>query len=277
MFPRTLMCGKSSASCGTYPMRRSRAGRSMPSAEEKSGRSPIAMRPARGVLKPAIASSTVVFPDPDGPTIATTRPSTRSSMRRVKPSCTSSNCSVIMPDETIGEDHCRKTDGDRDREQHHRLVVVAGFGHRENRDGQRPRAPGNRSRHHDRRAELADGARKREERSRDNTPKRERQADREEHARRRGAERLRDVLIAAAHLLEAGPPRADEQRQPHHHHRDDDRLPGEDDVEAGPREQRSDRPAPSENLQKNESRRDRRHDRKSTRLNSSHAHISYAG
>src|SRR5450759_3962436 len=106
----------------------------MPSADEKSVRSPIAMRPARGVLRPAIASSTVVFPDPDGPTIATTRPSTRWSIRRVKPSWTRSICSVIMADEAVGEDHCRKADGDRNREQHHRLVVVAGFGHRENRD-----------------------------------------------------------------------------------------------------------------------------------------------
>src|SRR5919108_4097206 len=62
----------------------SRGARSIPRAEEKSVFPPTSISPAATVLKPAMASSSVVLPAPDGPKIEVTRASNEASTANSK-------------------------------------------------------------------------------------------------------------------------------------------------------------------------------------------------
>ena len=57
----------------------------MPLDDENSTRSPIAIVPAAGRRNPAIASSVVVFPEPDGPNSAVIDPAISSWTSRWNP------------------------------------------------------------------------------------------------------------------------------------------------------------------------------------------------
>ena len=75
------------------------------------------------------------------------------------------------------------------------------------------RASGDVAGHEDRRAELADGARERQQHPADDAARRQGQSDGEEHARVARAERARDLLEPRVDLLEGHARRADEQRE----------------------------------------------------------------
>ncbi len=67
-FAATSRCGKSAPSWGTYPTRRPRAGTDLPA--PATMRSPIETVPASGSRNPATSRSSVVLPQPDGPSTA---------------------------------------------------------------------------------------------------------------------------------------------------------------------------------------------------------------
>ena len=78
-FCSTLRCGKSAYSWKTIPIPRACAGTKTPG--PKTGRSSIAISPASGRSKPATSRSSVVLPQPLGPSSATNSPrSTQSSL-----------------------------------------------------------------------------------------------------------------------------------------------------------------------------------------------------
>ena len=71
---RTSRCGKRHASCGTYPIRRRSGGRKVPAAVSIRTSPSIAIRPEACRRRPAIVSRSDVFPEPDGPRMATAGP-----------------------------------------------------------------------------------------------------------------------------------------------------------------------------------------------------------
>src|SRR5260370_2902434 len=70
-FCATVMCGQIAYDWKTMPRLRRSAARSMRASRSKKTSSPQPIRPASGVWKPAIASSVVVLPQPDGPSKVT--------------------------------------------------------------------------------------------------------------------------------------------------------------------------------------------------------------
>src|SRR5687767_7095448 len=115
MFCRTDRCGNRASSCGTYPMRRYRGAMSFITRPFNS------MTPERGLRMPAISSSSVVLPAPDGPynavvpfeSIAET-----SSVNSASDSVTSRRTSVTRPpQESLGDPDREKGDDHRDAEE----------------------------------------------------------------------------------------------------------------------------------------------------------------
>src|ERR1041384_7611122 len=212
-------------------MARSRAGTSMPRAEEKSVRPPISISPASTRRSPATASNKVVLPAPDGPIIAAARHSNATSsssvtvesgMRHRSSMASRLNC---RPGEALGKRDGDKSQGDRHAEQSQRLVVVAQLNEAENSVRERLRSPRNVAGDHNRRAELAQRAGVSEQTAGDDAAPREGQRHGEKDFRTRCAERRGDLLQPRVYLGKSATRRAHEQRKRHDRHRDQHAFP----------------------------------------------------
>ncbi len=67
VFCSTVRCGNSARSCKTYPTPRLATGMLTRDPASNKTRSPMTILPASGAARPATQSSSVVFPDPEGP------------------------------------------------------------------------------------------------------------------------------------------------------------------------------------------------------------------
>src|SRR6185369_1223971 len=194
----------------------------MPRAESKSTRSPITMRPRSGRTIPAMAFTSVVFPEPERPKSATMGASLENaaSSRNLPRGTATSTSSMVRTrgaatHQPFGE--CER----RERKQHgeereaHRLSIAArNLRERVDRERQRARLARNVGDEGDGGAEFSQRARERKESPRRDAGNGKRERHGEEHTGAAGAQCARRELDAGIDRLHREPDRAHQQREP---------------------------------------------------------------
>src|SRR5258706_13988627 len=139
----------------------------MPRAESKSTRSPITMRPRSGRAMPGIASTSVVFPEPERPKSATIGASlaNAASSRNLPRGTATSTSSMVRARRASahqpfgeGERNERKHDGE-ERQAKRLRIAARNLGERVDRERQRARLARNVGHEGDGRAEFTQRAR----------------------------------------------------------------------------------------------------------------------